>query len=526
MFEQLVDGLKWMELTVSGRVEDCVRAVLDHDLERAARVVAGDSRINAANDRLQDLAFRRISTPGLAQPERDFLRVAVFVSQNMERIGDCAVSIAKRARELPPGCIGEPISTLLEESIPAMREGINRAMSACLTKRLDRARRAMQYETRLDRMFAQGMDLLRERSRNPETAAQVAALTLVLKYVEKVGDAVQNLAEQAILLVTGQRLKYGGLVHLERMLGRLDESDSSPTFRNLFEGHSGATVGQVRVEGRAPLVFKHDRPDKIASEIERADAWNRLVPGIVPRIHNRGRVGEHESFLAEFLESRLLQDILLDVDAELIKRALRRLFATLQVVWARSAHFEAPPVNYVAQIRERLPDLFHMHPFLERLRGETLLIHGAPARSLLDTLDALESRAQDLAPRVTVWTHGDLNPDNVFYDPARDHIHFIDTHRSGWGDYLQDVSVFMVGNVRNPMYPELVVKRMVEVNAGVRDFAAAFAESVGDAAFSARLMLARGRSLITSARLMADKRFARRLFLQGMRLLDTVARDK
>lgn len=520
MFEELVDGLKWMGRTVSGHVEDAVRAVLDHDLKRAERVIERDARTNLANDRLQDVAFRLLAEETFALPERHFLRAAVFLSQNMERVGDCAVSIAKRVAELPAQSLTPEIAGLLAESIPIMRDGLTRSLSACLARRLDRARDAMRCEGRLDEIFSRGMDLVRRSEAPQADRAAVPSLTLVLKYVEKIGDAVQNMCEQAIFLVTGQRLKYGSLVHLERMLGGIDER---ARFQNLFDGRSGARVGQIQVPGQDPLLFKHDRPEKITPEVRKSEQWNRWVPGITPHIHERLHRRGDESFLADFIESRMLQDVLLNVDAGVAEGALRRLFGVLEIVWTRSARRERPTLTYVRQIRDRLEDLFRMHPFLERARGETLRFGDAPAFSLEDTLDVIERHEQTLAPPVTVWIHGDFNPDNIFYDAGADEIRFIDVHRSGWGDYVQDISVFMVGVIRNPMYPPVVRRRLMAVNRSVHAFAAGLAERMRDEAFERRLRLARGRCLITSARLIAEKRFARRLFLQGMRLLDTVA---
>ena len=520
MFEELTDGLKWMGRTVSGHVEDAVRAVLDHDLDRAARVVERDARVNLANDRLQDVAFQSLADGSLTTPERNFLRAAIFVSQNMERVGDCAVSIAKRAPQLLPNCMTPEIAELIAESIPVMRDGLTRSLSACLTRRLSRARDAMRCETRLDQMFARGMDLLRQLDVTEANQAAIPTLTLVLKYLEKIGDAVQNMCEQAIFLVTGQRLKYGSLVHLERMLGKINED---ARFRNLFDGRSGARVGQIQVPGREPLLFKHDRSEKIVPEVRKSEQWNRWIPGITPQIRDQLHRRGDESFLADFLESRMLQNVLLDVDADLVERALRRLLGALESVWAQSARPEPPTLSYVRQIRDRLEELFRMHPFLAKARAETLRFGDTPTLSLEDTLRAIESREQTLAPPASAWIHGDLNPDNIFYDVSADRIHFIDVHRSGWGDYAQDISVLMVGVIRNPMYSPVVRRRLVAVNESIHAFGAGLARRMEDGAFEFRLRLARGRSLITSGRLIAEKRFARQLFLQGMRLLDTVA---
>jgi len=521
--EELRDGLRWMGRTVAGRAGDAARACATCDRELAARVTRGDPQVNLANDRLQDMAFRMMREPDLDSRDRAFLRAVVLVAQNLERIGDCAVSIAKRVlREdfAPPD---PAAAALLDQSAPLMTEGVTRSLSAFLSRRLDRAKAAMAFEGQLDAVFRAGVDALRDAAAN-RPPASVVDLTLAFKSVEKAGDHIQNITEQALYFITGQRIKYRSLAHLEEMLGTLQGRVKAFSFQNLFEGRSGARVGQVRVRGGGELFFKHDAPDKIAPEVEKTEIWNQWIPGIIPAIQGHSRQAGEDSFVSEFLQGRMARDIFLEPDEDSVLAALRSLFNTLAMVWMDSARSEPPAVDYVRQMRDRLEDLFRLHPRLRKARASTVEVCGARLMGLQDTLDLIAGREASLAPPASVWIHGDFNADNIIYDAGHDRVHFVDVHRSGWGDYLQDVSVFLVSNIRNPMYPRHTLARLRQINASMTEFALQFAGQIGDAHVRTRLQLARGRSLITSARLIADKDFAERLFFQGMYLLDCVAK--
>ena len=128
-----------------------------------------------------------------------------------------------------------------------------------------------------------------------------------------------------------------------------------------------------------------------------------------------------------------------------------------------------------------------------------------------------------LAPPVSVRLHGDFNTNNIVYDAGGDHVHFIDVHRSGPGDYLQDIGVFVVSNLRTPIQAARIQADVARVNDLVVGFAAEFARGIGDRHFGARLPLAQARSFITSARVVADVELARDLYLRGVRLLDQCA---
>jgi hypothetical protein len=185
---------------------------------------------------------------------------------------------------------------------------------------------------------------------------------------------------------------------------------------------------------------------------------------------------------------------------------------------------EPPKVDYVRQIRERLPDLYAVHPRLARVREVSSRVFGIAHRSLGDMLDAIEGRQDGLAPPVAVRIHGDFNTNNIIYVAPADRVHLIDVHRSGSGDYAQDIGVFLVSNLRSPVQDDRLATQLARVNDMVVRFASEFASLVGDDHFDTRLTLSQARSFITSARVVADFEFAHAMFLRGIRLLERVAR--
>src|SRR5205807_64439 len=197
-----------------------------------------------------------------------------------------------------------------------------------------------------------------------------------------------------------------------------------------------------------------------------------------------------------------------------------RLLETVRDIWVATALKEPPTVSYASQIGDRLPELFALHPRLESLRHAETRIFGIRHRSLGEMLDRVRQIEGTLAPPVAVRLHGDFNTNNIVYDAGRDRVHYIDVHRSGHGDYLQDIGVLLVSNLRNPIQDPRVMAELRRVNRLVYEFASDFARRVGDAHFEARLALSEARSFITSGRLVSDFEFARVIFLQGVRLLE------
>jgi hypothetical protein len=272
------------------------------------------------------------------------------------------------------------------------------------------------------------------------------------------------------------------------------------------------------------MIWKEGAPRKIEEEIREMEEWNRLVPGLVPDVKDRYRGEDRESFLGVFLDGTLLRDIYLTRTCDQKLRVTARLLETIRDVWLATMEKHAPPVDYVRQIGERLPELYAIHPRLEALRRRETSVFGVRVRSLGDLLQRVQAIERTLAPPVTVRIHGDLNTNNVVYDATVDRVHFIDVHRSGSGDFAQDIGVLLVSNLRQPIQDRRIQTELARLNRQVESFAATFAGLVGDTHFATRLMLSQARSFITSGRLITDPDFARDIFLRGVRLLErTVA---
>jgi Ser/Thr protein kinase RdoA (MazF antagonist) len=138
-------------------------------------------------------------------------------------------------------------------------------------------------------------------------------------------------------------------------------------------------------------------------------------------------------------------------------------------------------------------------------------------------LEEVRRREQELVVPFSVWIHGDFNSNNVLYSPETG-FQFIDVARSGPGDYVQDVSVFLVSNQRRPVAPAQA-QEMAEVNRCFVDLVREFATEQQDQSFELRLKLGLARSFLTSSRLWPDPVWAEHLFRQGWQLLDQVRRE-
>src|SRR5271154_6315747 len=102
-FETGLDSLKQKLLTMASHAETAVnqsvQALVQRDLDLAMRVKESDRVIDQFEVEIDDLVIQLLTRAPLASNLR-LVTIAMKISQDLERIGDEATKIAKRARDL------------------------------------------------------------------------------------------------------------------------------------------------------------------------------------------------------------------------------------------------------------------------------------------------------------------------------------------------------------------------------------------------------------------------------------------
>jgi phosphate transport system protein len=127
---------------------------------------------------------------------------------DLERIGDNAVSIAKRVIELNhvPALDKMPDLAHLARLVLA---NLRAALDSFTAKDADRAQAIIIADIEIDKrnasMFA---ELLAHVATDPATVTRVLPLTSICRYLERIGDHVKNLAEEVVYMVRAQDIRH------------------------------------------------------------------------------------------------------------------------------------------------------------------------------------------------------------------------------------------------------------------------------------------------------------------------------
>ncbi|TCP36968.1 phosphate signaling complex protein PhoU [Sphingomonas sp. BK235] len=209
-FDQDIGQLRGLISQMGGLAESAIAeamvALQRGDTDQAARVAAGDRKIDALEAEVERTAVRIIA---LRAPMADDLRevvAALKIAGVVERIADYAKNIARRVPQIESEHRIDPISTL-----PAMAkmasEMVHEVLDAFAARDPVKALAVCESDRALDDFYDSIFrTLVTYMVENPKTISQCAHLLFVAKNLERIGDHATNVAEMVYFAATGTRL--------------------------------------------------------------------------------------------------------------------------------------------------------------------------------------------------------------------------------------------------------------------------------------------------------------------------------
>jgi phosphate transport system protein len=146
----------------------------------------------------------------LRQPVADDLRrtvAALKISSNLERCGDLAKNIAKRALVIAESDPITPLTRSIERMGELVSARLKDVLDAFAARDIDRARTVWQRDNEVDEHYDSIFrELLTYMMADPRTITSCAHLLFVAKNLERIGDHATNIAEIILYEVTGEQV--------------------------------------------------------------------------------------------------------------------------------------------------------------------------------------------------------------------------------------------------------------------------------------------------------------------------------
>ena len=204
--EQLAAKVATMGGMAEAMVSDCIEAIVTRDTALAEDIVARDKQVDAMQHELERSVTRMLA---LRQPMASDLRVcisALKIVADLERVGDLAKNIARRARDLNAV---EPLAlTKSVERMGRLVQGhLHQVLDAYSTGETDRAVGIWERDDEVDEHYnALFREMLTAMAEDSQLIGPGAHVLFVAKNLERIGDHATNIAEVVHYLVTGREL--------------------------------------------------------------------------------------------------------------------------------------------------------------------------------------------------------------------------------------------------------------------------------------------------------------------------------
>ncbi|ACB75831.1 phosphate signaling complex protein PhoU [Opitutus terrae] len=213
-FEDEKNKLKETLLAMASHAESAVaraiRALVERDDSLAAQVDEDDNILDQFEIEVDDLAIHLLAKAPLATDLRS-ITVAMKISQNLERVGDEAVSIARRVVELNREPQLKPYVDLPRMAAMSL-EMLRDAITAFIERQPEKARAVVPRDQAVDELNRQ---LYRELSsfmiERPATISRCLGLMAVSKRLERIADHATNIAEEIVYLYEARDIRHTGL---------------------------------------------------------------------------------------------------------------------------------------------------------------------------------------------------------------------------------------------------------------------------------------------------------------------------
>ena len=485
---------------------------------KSRKIREREDYVDNLKNTLENKSYYQIHRLKDVDREMNYFKALITIASNLERASDIFEHISEQMEYVTD------VDYLKEFGLKRYFLQIYRALDliypALTGHDLEMAQAICDCEQAIDDLYDETFLVVRQNLRQRRKVDDTLTLLFIARYLERIGDAFLNIGEAILNIHIGEKMGISQFRNLLKALEAqgIDISHEHVEFNSIMNTRSGSRVAKVTSSaesGNGKAVFyKEGISQKIDEEAVGLKLWNRVQAVKTPQVLWHDSRKKYSTLLLEYIDGNDLLDILINHKAR-AAQCLDLLASSLVMVWDETKKNKSLKSNYIDQLLNRTDDIVSVHSQLFTLESD------------LDQIlkDARKVETTLRAPFSTL-IHGDFNVDNIIFKPDSQQVYFVDVHRSGYGDYVQDVSVFLVSNLRIPIFSPDIRQQFNEANLKIYGCAREFAIKQGDETFEARVALGLFRSLVSSTRFLFDEGFSKDMFLRGTRVLKELLDNK
>ena len=207
-----LENIKERVLTMGGLVEEALRsaatAMIRRNAEYAEKTLAADNKIDRLQLELDDLCLKALALHQPVAGDLRFITATLKITNDLERIGDLAGNLSKRALLLQGVPVrDDPVD--IERMVDGASDMLRDSLDALVRGDAQLARRVCEADDRIDDMHRENISILIERMKlSPEDVESAVALVSASRSIERIADLATNIAEDVVFLVEAVDIRH------------------------------------------------------------------------------------------------------------------------------------------------------------------------------------------------------------------------------------------------------------------------------------------------------------------------------
>lgn len=203
-------------LTLSAMVEEAVRGAVDSFINKdkalAEKIISSDHQIDSQEIDVEEECLKTLALHQPVAIDLRFIVAVLKINSDLERVGDHAVSIARRAvliSELSKEDKPAPFS--FDEQIELSTKLLKQAIDALINHDTEMAYSILEKEQEITKhkedKFEEFIKITKD---HPEYLEINSAYMFVSRYLERIAEHALNIAEDVIYMINGEIIRHQG----------------------------------------------------------------------------------------------------------------------------------------------------------------------------------------------------------------------------------------------------------------------------------------------------------------------------
>lgn len=204
----LDDLLIEMGKLVTGSIENAIKALEEKDVELAKEVYEADAEINKMEAEIESLALTILLTEKPVASDFRFVTTTMKMINDLERIGDQAADISYlilklNNRSYEPSDLGS-----IKEMAAITIKMLEDSLTAYLSGDLDLTEQVLTRDDQVDEYFYKvRKEVIKDIKEERFATKNSLDIFLIAKYLERIGDHAENIAEEVYYSITAKNYK-------------------------------------------------------------------------------------------------------------------------------------------------------------------------------------------------------------------------------------------------------------------------------------------------------------------------------